>query len=73
MKISVKYIVENPNWIITKILQGYRGMIRVDARTRSYIADGVNFYSEWVTEKYFNRLRTNMGKCKAKEMNVYKD
>lgn len=67
-KVSLKEVVENPNkWIITNILRGYRGRIRVDARTRSHIADGVNRYSEWCTEQYFNRLRANIGRCKAKE------
>lgn len=72
MKLSVKHIVENPKtWIITQIIQGYRGMIRVDARTRYYQSDSINWFSGWVSEKYFNRLRFNLGKCRAKEMNQY--
>lgn len=61
---NLKEVFENKdnNVIITKILKGDR-LYRVDARTRNHIADGVNFYSEWGSANYINRLsRLRFGK-----------
>lgn len=59
---SVKQAFESDNVIITKIMQG-RGIVRIDARTRHHIADADNFFSEWVSFKYADKLcREHYGK-----------
>jgi hypothetical protein len=60
---SVKQAFENDDVIITKIIQGNRNNVRIDAKTRFHIADKENFFSEWVSLKYANRLALeNYGK-----------
>jgi len=62
MKKSIKEVFEG-DWIITKISQGYNGVVRIDAKRRHHIADEKIFFSEWCTEKYANRLsQDNYGK-----------
>ena len=71
MKANLKEVVNSDNWIITKIIQGRHGKIRVDAKTRFHIADGVNFYSEWITKDYADRLlREKCGK-KSNELSCW--
>ena len=70
-KVSAKTVIESSNWIITKIHQGYHGKVRIDAKTRFHVADGVNFFSEWVSKKYADRLtREHYGK-KTNELNCF--
>ena len=69
-KISIKQVVQSDNWIITKVLSGFDGVVRIDAKTRSYIADGQNLFSEWCSLKYANRLRREVGKTNL-EITVY--
>jgi hypothetical protein len=62
MKPSIKQIFESDNWVITKIIQG-RGSYRIDAKRRFPIADEKNFFSEWGSSGYVERLaRNNYGK-----------
>jgi hypothetical protein len=69
---TIKHIFEDDDWQITKILNG-GWKVRVDARTRHHIADGVNFVSEWCTKNYADKLaQDNYGK-KCDEMNVWRD
>lgn len=62
-KISIKEVLENSysTWIITKVKQGYGGKVRIDARRRYHEADGVNFFSEWCSLKYANKIRKENG------------
>ena len=53
---SVRQAIESDIVIITKVLQGFNGKVRIDARTRFHVADANNFFSEWVSFKYANRL-----------------
>lgn len=54
---SVRQCLTDRNAIITKIMLGRRGdMVRIDARTRNYIADMDNFFSAWVKLRYANAL-----------------
>ena len=51
MKYTIKDVIENDYvWIITKVMQGYNGKIRIDAKTRFHISDESNFFSEWCTK-----------------------
>ena len=68
-KVSVKQVIQSDNWIITKVLAGRDGVVRIDARTRFHIADGQNFFSEWHSLKYINRLRKEAGKTDLKITN----
>lgn len=52
---SVKEVFESDSVIITAIHQGH-GTVRVDARTRFHKPDMDNFFSNWVTFEYANRL-----------------
>jgi hypothetical protein len=62
MKTSIKQVFESDNWIITKIMQGL-GTYRIDAKRRHPIADEKNFFSEWGSKTYVERLsKENYGK-----------
>lgn len=56
MKTTIKEVIESSNWIITKIIQGNNGQIRIDAKTRHHIADEKNRFSEWCTRNYASRI-----------------
>lgn len=60
-KPCLKTVIQSGNWIITKVLQGSRGNVRIDARTRFYIPDGVNRFRAWGSLKYINRIRHEVG------------
>lgn len=68
---SVKQAFESDNVIITKVLQGLNGMVRIDAKTRFHQADKDNFFSEWVTEKYANKLSIERFGKKVSELKAY--
>jgi hypothetical protein len=69
---SVKDAFESGNVIITNIMQGYGQRVRVDAKTRFHKPDMDNRLSEWVSEKYANKLAMeNYGK-KVNELSVYR-
>lgn len=53
---SVKEVFENESVIITKILQGSNGRVRIDARTKFHVDGKDNFFSKWVSFKYANNL-----------------
>lgn len=55
-KATIKEVLTSDNWIITKVMQGYSGRIRIDAKTRYHIADGKNFFSEWCSKKYADTI-----------------
>lgn len=54
-KISLSKVLGG-NWIITKVMQGYGGRIRIDAEARFHRADENNYFSEWYSLKYANRI-----------------
>lgn len=63
MKTTIKEVFESDNWIITKITQGYNNTVRIDAKTRNWIADENNFFSNWCSRDYAEKLaRDNYGK-----------
>ena len=53
---NIKKVFQSDNWIITKIVQGYENKVRIDAKTRSYIPDGMNRISKWCCYDYANKL-----------------
>ncbi len=69
---SIKNVINSDNWSITNIMQGYNGLIRIDAKTRNRIADGENHFSKWCSEKYANVFLKNKYGKKAHEMNTYR-
>ena len=73
MKPNFKSVFNTNNWIIYNILESLDGTrFRIDAITRFYKDDGVNFFSEWGSADYLNRLcRENYGK-KIHQMSVFK-
>lgn len=68
---SVKQCFESDNVIITKIIQGHNGMVRVDARTRYNVPDADNFFSRWVQVKYTDRLSMERYGKKTSNMNIF--
>lgn len=65
MKPTIKEVVTSPNvWLITKVSQGYNGMIRVDAKRRFPKADVATFFCNWAKRKYVDRLRSKEGLSK---------
>ena len=58
---TIKDVFESDSWVITKIKQG-RYHVRVDARRRFFNREKDNFFSEWVSISYADRLaRDNYG------------
>ena len=55
-KVTVKEMFENDNLIITKIMQGQKGKVRIDAKRRFHIADEPDFFSEWCSKIYADKL-----------------
>ena len=53
---SIKQAIESDNVMITNIHQGRDGMVRVDSKTRFIVADADNFFSEWCSYRYANKL-----------------
>jgi hypothetical protein len=72
-KVSAKEVLtSNGNkWIITNVLQGYNGQIRINAKTRFHVPDEENFFSKWVSKAYANRIRRNEGLKPLQELNCY--
>lgn len=68
---NLKKVVESENWIITKILNG-GNIVRIDAQTRHYQADGENRFSKWVSRKYADTLLVDRYGKKSTDMNVYR-
>lgn len=68
---SVKEAFESDNVIITKISQGNRSNVRIDARTRFHVADADNFFSEWVSFKYAEKLAKERYGKKLSELNAW--
>lgn len=59
---------------ITKIMQGHKGIVRVDAVVRNYNAypDQDRFFSKWISNKYCDSLCQEYFGKNASEMNVYR-
>jgi hypothetical protein len=72
MKTSIKTIFESNNWVITSVLQGRNGIVRIDAKTRNRIADGENHFSAWCSEKYANRLAADFYSKKVSDFSCYR-
>ena len=72
-KVSAKEVLtSNGNkWIITNMLQGYNGQIRINAKTRFHVPDEENFFSKWVSKAYANRIRREEGLKPVNELNCY--
>ena len=58
-KVTIKDVLTSDNWIITQVMQGYNGRIRINAKPRYHIADGQNFFSEWCCKKYADSILMN--------------
>lgn len=54
--ISIKEIFENDCIIITNIMQGLEGMVRIDAKRRFHKPDSKNRFSEWCSRRYADKL-----------------
>lgn len=59
MRVSIKEVLTSEAWIVTKVLQGYNGMVRIDAKRRWPVADQSFFFSDWckhdTTRRYIGR------------------
>ena len=71
MKTTIKQIFESDNWVITRISQGLRKNVRIDAKTRFFKPGEKNSFSEWCSERYADSLsREKYGK-KTRELNAF--
>lgn len=69
MKTTIKEVITAKNWIITRVYQGCDGQIRIDAKTRFWVADGENFFSRWTSYDYANRIhRAYFGRNLEKDL-----
>lgn len=59
---------------ITKIMQGHKKTVRIDAVARNYQEhpDTNRFFSKWVSEKYANRLCQEFYGKNVNQMNTYR-
>jgi hypothetical protein len=73
MKPNFKSVFKSENWIIYNVIESRDGKrFRIDAKTRFWVSDGENFFSNWGTADYLNRLcLENYGK-KVNQMSVFK-
>jgi hypothetical protein len=72
MKVSAKEMFKQ-GWIITKIMRGLNGVVRIDARRRNLRPDSINYESKWVTKKYANKLALENYNKKVHEFRCYRD
>lgn len=68
---SVKQAFEDQNVIITKIIQGNSKNVRIDAKTRFNVSDADNFFSEWVSIAYANKLSLERFGKKVNELKSF--
>ena len=59
-KITFKDIMGG-GWTITQAMNGGMNSVRITAHRRHHEADGVNYYQEWLTVSYVNRVRREAG------------
>ena len=71
MKTSAKQVFESDNWIITKISQGNRNNVRIDAKRRYQVADMPSFFSEWISRPYAERLSAMKYNRQINELSCY--
>lgn len=57
---NVKKVITNSNWIITKVIQGRDGVVRIDAKKRFHETDKSDFFSKWVSYRYANKIYKNL-------------
>lgn len=62
-KTTLKDVITSGEWIITQVLQGSNGRVRINAKRRYHKADMPDFFSEWGTLRYINRLRAEADKA----------
>lgn len=61
-KVTAKEVLSSHGgWIIKKVMQGRGGKVRIDAQRRYHKADQSDFFSEWVSLSYANRIRREEG------------
>jgi hypothetical protein len=69
---SAKQAFESNNVIITNIMQGRNGLVRIDARTRFNESGKDNLFSEWVSLSYANKLSMDRYGKKVNELNCFR-
>jgi len=69
-KATIKEVISSDNWIVTKVLVGLGGQVRIDARTWFRKPDSENSFSKWCSEKYAQRQFAENGKS-MKELGCY--
>lgn len=73
MKPNFKSVFNTHNWVIYNILESRDGTkFRIDAQTRFHQADGINFFSNWGSAEYLNRLCLESYGKKIHQMSVFK-
>ena len=66
-QVTLKEVILSDNWQITNAKQGFCGRCRIDAKTRHHVPDGTNYYSEWHSIDYVNKLRREKGYVKIQD------
>ena len=65
-KTTIKEVIQGNEWNIKRVIKGSsfhtRGRVRLDAQRRHHKPDAPDFFSEWTTLQYINRLRTEADK-----------
>lgn len=63
--------VVNGDWIIKAAKQGRGKRVRITAQRRFHKADQPDFYQEWLTIDYVNRIRREAGLCKIQDSKAW--
>jgi hypothetical protein len=73
MKANFKKVFKSENWIVTNVIESRDGKrFRIDAKTRFWVSDGENFFSNWGTADYLNRLCLERYGKKVNQLIVFK-
>lgn len=71
-RVTLRDVIFSDKWRIVNALQGSDNRVRIDATRRFCIMDGQNYYSEWHSIDYVNRLRAEKGYCKIQESSIFR-
>ena len=72
MKTTIKEVFQHENWVLKGITQGYNGRVRIDAKTRRWIPDEINFFSRWCSQEYAESLAKEYYGRKLEEITNFK-
>jgi hypothetical protein len=68
MKITIREIINSGEWIITKVERAYNNRVKVSAKRRNHLADSKDFFCDYCSLAYLNKLLFEKYDKRANEM-----